>query len=191
MKKYNVAVVGYGWVATAHIPAINATRQARVTAICSSRPLDAAALSAQHGGPVAAFSSYEEMLRQPDIHAVSICSYPREHAAHAIAAARAGKHIILEKPISLTLEDARAVAAAVKAAGVRVCVCFECRFSSQFLATLVRTVPLEHPARRRRHQPPLRGLPRDGRSAALPRRRGRERHQRRHAFQQPYLRPLR
>jgi predicted dehydrogenase len=135
MKKYNVAVVGYGWVATAHIPAINATRQARVTAICSSRPLDAAALSAQHGGPIATYSSYEEMLRRPDIHAVAICSYPREHAAHAIAAARAGKHIILEKPISLTLEDARAVAAAVKAAGVRVCVCFECRFSSQFLAT--------------------------------------------------------
>ena len=70
MKKYNVGVIGYGWVATAHIPAINATRQARVTAICSSRPLDAAALSEQHGGPVAAFSSYEEMLRRPDIHEI-------------------------------------------------------------------------------------------------------------------------
>jgi predicted dehydrogenase len=49
MKKYNVGIVGYGWVATAHIPAINATTLGQVTAVCSSRPLDAAELSAKHG----------------------------------------------------------------------------------------------------------------------------------------------
>jgi UDP-N-acetyl-2-amino-2-deoxyglucuronate dehydrogenase len=135
MKKYNVAVIGYGWASTAHIPAINATTQARVTAVCSSRPLDAAELSARHGGPLEVIASFDEVLRRPDIHAVSICSLPRLHAAQVIAAARAGKHIILEKPISLTPADALAVAAAVKAAGVQVCVCFECRYSSQFLAT--------------------------------------------------------
>ena len=52
MKKYNVAVIGYGWVATAHIPAINATADAQVTAIYSSRPQDDAALSARHGSPI-------------------------------------------------------------------------------------------------------------------------------------------
>lgn len=135
MKKYNVAVIGYGWASTAHIPAINATTQAQVTAVCSSRRLEAAELSARHGGKIHAFTSLETMLRRSDIHAVSICSLPQQHAAQAIAAARAGKHIILEKPISLTLAEANAVATAVKAAGVTVCVCFECRFSSQFLAT--------------------------------------------------------
>ena len=45
MKKYNVGIVGYGWVATAHIPAINATSLGHVTAVCSSRKLDAAELS--------------------------------------------------------------------------------------------------------------------------------------------------
>ena len=44
MKQYNVGIVGYGWVATAHIPAINATPLGQVTAVCSSRKLDAAAL---------------------------------------------------------------------------------------------------------------------------------------------------
>ena len=44
MKKYNVGMVGYGWVATAHIPAINATSLAQVTAVCSSRKLDPAQL---------------------------------------------------------------------------------------------------------------------------------------------------
>ncbi|MEY2821012.1 MAG: hypothetical protein RL105_584, partial [Verrucomicrobiota bacterium] len=53
-KKYNVGIIGYGWAATAHIDAINATSQAQVTAVYSSRPLDSAALSARHGGKIKA-----------------------------------------------------------------------------------------------------------------------------------------
>ncbi len=135
MKKYNVAVIGYGWASTAHIQAINGTAQAQVTAIYSSRPQDPAELSARHGGAIATYTDLDALLQRRDIQAVSICSYPHQHAAHALAAARAGKHLILEKPISLTLADAQAIAAAVKAAGVKTCVCFECRYSSQFLAT--------------------------------------------------------
>lgn len=135
MKKYNVAVVGYGWVSTAHIQAINATSSGQVTAVWSSRPQDSVVLSGRHGGSIRAFSDLEAMLAQKDIHVVSICSYPHQHAAHAIAAARAGKHVILEKPVSLTIEDARAVEAAFRESGVRGCVCFECRFSSQSTAT--------------------------------------------------------
>jgi len=135
MKKYNVGIIGYGWVAGAHIAAINATAQARVTAVCSSRPLDAAALAAKHGGPIAACTDLAAMLADPDIHAVSICSYPYQHREHAVAAARAGKHLIIEKPLALSWKDCLAIGAAVKKAGVRTCVCFECRFSSQFLAT--------------------------------------------------------
>ena len=45
MKKYNVAITGYGWVATAHIQAINTTSNAQVAAIYSSRPQSAAELS--------------------------------------------------------------------------------------------------------------------------------------------------
>jgi len=135
MKKCNVAVIGYGWVATAHIQAINATAHAQVTAVYSSRPQDSAALSARHGSTIEAYTDVAAMLQRPDIHAVSVCSYPSQHAAHIIAAAKAGKHIILEKPITLTLKDAKAVAAAVAKAGVRTCVCFECRFSSQFQVT--------------------------------------------------------
>jgi predicted dehydrogenase len=135
MKKYNVGVIGYRWVASAHIPAINATGLAQVTAVCSSRPQDAAALTAQHGSPIETFTDLDVMLRRPDIHAVSICSYPSQHAQQVIAAAKAGKHIILEKPLTLTLEEANAIAEAVSKAGVKTCVCFECRFSSQFQVT--------------------------------------------------------
>lgn len=135
MKKYNVGIIGYGWVAGAHIQAINATSNAQVAAVCSSRPQTSAELSARHGGRIAAYTSLDQMLADPAINVVSICSYPHQHADQIVAAARAGKHLIIEKPITLSLADARRVAAAVKAAGVKTCVCFEARFSNQFLAT--------------------------------------------------------
>src|SRR5687767_6662643 len=135
MKKYNVAVLGYGWVSTAHIQAINATSHAQVTAIYSSRPQNNAELSARYGTAIQAYSDLDTLLKRPDIHAVSVCSYPSHHARHLIAAAQAGKHIILEKPLTLSLEDAKAIAQAVEKARVKTCVCFELRFSSQMLAT--------------------------------------------------------
>jgi predicted dehydrogenase len=134
-KKYNVGIIGYGWAATAHIDAINACKQAQVTAIDSSRPLDSAELSAKHGGSIKAYQSVEALLADPDIHIVDITSYPSQHSAQAIAAAQAGKHIILEKPMANSLEEVRAIVAAADANGVKGCVCFELRFSGQMIAT--------------------------------------------------------
>ena len=135
MKKINVGIIGYGWVATAHIPAINASPQAQVTKIFSSRKLDAAEVSARHGGKISYHTDLDEFLNDPDLHAVSICSYPFDHVKHAVAAAKAGKHLIIEKPLALSWRDCQTIEKAVKAARVKTCVCFECRFSSQFLAT--------------------------------------------------------
>lgn len=132
-KRYNVGIIGYGWVSTAHIAAINATPQAQVTAICSSRPLDSSQVSARHGGTIKCYTSLDEMLKDPELHVVSVCSYPQAHAKHAVAAAKAGKHLIIEKPLALNWQDCLAIQKAVQDAGVKTCVCFECRFSSQFL----------------------------------------------------------
>jgi predicted dehydrogenase len=131
MNPYNVGIIGYGWASTAHIEAINATSQAQVTAIWSSRKLDADHLSSMHGSPITCYTDLEKMLAEPDIQVVSICSYPYQHTSQAIAAARAGKHMIIEKPLALSWEDCLAIQAAVTEAGVKTCVCFECRFSSQ------------------------------------------------------------
>ncbi len=135
MKKYNVGIIGYGWVATAHIAAINATGRAQVTAVCSSRPQDPAALSAQWGGSIAAYADLDAMLADKSIDVVSVCSMPSLHARHVIAAARAGKQIIIEKPLAMNPRDLAAMQAAVRKAGVKTSVCFECRYSSQFQAT--------------------------------------------------------
>ncbi len=135
MKKYNVGIIGYGWVATAHIAAINNSPHAQVTAIYSSRPLDAKALSAKHGSEITTYTDLNKMLKQPGLNVVSVCSYPYQHTKHAVAAARAGKHLIMEKPLALSWKDCQAIEAAVKKAKVKTCVCFECRFSSQMQVT--------------------------------------------------------
>ena len=133
MKKFNVGIIGYSWAAEAHIAAINNTTYAQVTALCSSRNHDSAEISAKHGGTIQCYTDLAQMLADPELHAVSICSYPAEHATQAIMAAKAGKHLIIEKPIALSWEECLAVEAAVQEAGVKACVCFECRFSSQLI----------------------------------------------------------
>ncbi|MEO5600124.1 MAG: Gfo/Idh/MocA family oxidoreductase [Cyclobacteriaceae bacterium] len=135
MKKYNVGIIGYGWVATAHIAAINSSPYAQVTAIYSSRNLNDAELSREYGSEIKTYTDLDTMLKDKNLHIISICSYPYQHKDQALAVASAGKHIIIEKPLALSWEDCQAIEAAVKTAGVKSCVCFECRYSSQFLST--------------------------------------------------------
>ena len=138
MAELRIGVVGLGWVAGAHIETFKKVQGARVTAVCSRRPLDEAALAARFGIPLKAYQSYEEMIADETVDVIDICTPHPFHARQAIAAAKAGKHLIIEKPVALTLEDARALDIAVAEAGVRVCVCFELRFSAQ--ATAIRAV---------------------------------------------------
>jgi predicted dehydrogenase len=134
-KTWGVGVVGYGWAAGAHIAAINATRQGRVAAVCSSRPLDAGELAARHGGPIRVYRSLDELLADPTVAVVDVAGLPSLHRDQAVAAARAGKHLILEKPMANSPAEVREILAAARAAGVRGCVCFECRYSNQFQVT--------------------------------------------------------
>ncbi|HRX57093.1 MAG TPA: Gfo/Idh/MocA family oxidoreductase [Verrucomicrobiales bacterium] len=129
---YNVGIIGYGWAATAHIDAINGTSQGSVSAVYSSRELNGEEVSAKHGSAITPYQDLGKMLEESQVDVVSITSYPNQHRAQAIAAAEAGKHIILEKPIALTWEDCTAIRDAIKANGVKACVCFELRFISQF-----------------------------------------------------------
>lgn len=135
MPTTNVGLVGYGWAATAHIAAINATRQGRVTAVCSSRPLDAGELSAKYGTPIRVYRELDAMLADPAVDVVDVTGLPSLHRDHAVAAAKAGKNFILEKPMANTPEEVADIVTAATKAGVRGCVCFEARYSSQFLAT--------------------------------------------------------
>jgi predicted dehydrogenase len=88
----------------------------------------AAALAAQYGGQ--AFASLEAALDSSDL--IDICTPPAEHARATIAAARAGKHVVCEKPIARHLADAQAMIAACESAGVRLFVAHVVRFFPEF-----------------------------------------------------------
>ncbi len=134
-KIFNTGIIGYGWAATAHIPALQATGQCKVTSILSSRKLDDAELSAKYGCPITSFTDPAAFFAQADLEVVDITGFPQDHTRYAVQAAQAGKHFILEKPIALTWAECCEVEAAAKAAGVKTCVCFEVRFSGQFSTT--------------------------------------------------------
>src|SRR5262249_23870811 len=131
MNDINVGIVGLGWVAGAHISAFNKIPGAKVTAVCSRRELDPKELERQYGTPLKAYRSYEAMLAEPSINVIDVCTPHPLHAEQSIAAARAGKHLIIEKPIAIKYEDSVAMRNAIHEAGVKTCVCFEVRFSQQ------------------------------------------------------------
>ncbi len=138
MNQLNIGIVGLGWVAGAHISAFNKIPGARVTAVCSRRSLNEAELTEQYGTPLKAYRDYEQMLEDSSIEVIDICTPHPFHTSQAIAAAKAGKHLIIEKPVAINYEDAVAMRRAIHDAGVRTCVCFEVRFSQQ--ANLIRSI---------------------------------------------------
>ena len=131
MKPLRIGIVGMGWVAGAHIDAFKGVDGADVTAVCSRRSLDPADLQARHGVPLKVYNRFEDLIADPDIDLVDICTPHPFHPEQAIAAARAGKHLIIEKPIGIRWEDCLAVRDAIRESRVQTCVCFEVRFSRQ------------------------------------------------------------
>lgn len=132
MSDLRIGVVGLGWVAGAHIETFKSVKGARVVAACSRREQNAADLKAKYGIPLRSYTDFKKFLADPEIDVVDICTPHPQHAEQAIAAARAGKHVIIEKPLALSWKDAKAIRDAVKKAGVKAMVCFEVRYSAQF-----------------------------------------------------------
>lgn len=132
MSEFRVGVVGLGAVAGAHIETFGSVEGASVTAVCSRREHDPADLEQTYGTPLKAYTDFDSMLADPEIDIIDICTPHPLHPEQATAAARAGKHLIIEKPIAINWEEAKAMRDAIKTAGVRACVCFEVRFSAHF-----------------------------------------------------------
>jgi len=132
-KKLGVLVHGAGWVSTQHIKAFTANPHTRVVAI-SSRKLASARKRAEEAGlqDVGLYDSLEKALRHEGVDIVSVCTPQHLHAENAIAAAEAGKHIVIEKPIANSLDELKAMRKAVRKAGVRTVVSFVLRWNPLF-----------------------------------------------------------
>jgi predicted dehydrogenase len=101
--------------------------RARVVAVCS-RTEEHARQSAERWGAELGATSFEEVLKRPDVDVVHLCTPHHLHAPMAIAAARAGKHILTEKPMATSLEDADRMIEAARKADVLLMVSFNQRF---------------------------------------------------------------
>jgi len=117
-----VAIQGAGTVSSGHLRAYLNDPRCEVVAI-GSRTKDGAAAKAREVGldpaTLALYDSVDELIADPRVDALSICTPHQRHAADAIAAANAGKHLLVEKPIALNRDELAAMDDAVRAAGVK------------------------------------------------------------------------
>jgi UDP-N-acetyl-2-amino-2-deoxyglucuronate dehydrogenase len=117
LKPIHIAVVGCGRISRHHFDAIAKVEGLRLVAVCDSDPSRAAAAGKTLGVP--SFTSIDEMLALPGLDVVSLCTPSGLHPDHGILAARAGKHVITEKPMAVTLEAGRTLVDACEKARVR------------------------------------------------------------------------
>jgi 1,5-anhydro-D-fructose reductase (1,5-anhydro-D-mannitol-forming) len=124
--------LGWGIISTGlHVdhkiaPAISATPDAELVAVYSRDQARADACAQKHGAKVA-YSNLEALLRDSRVEAVFIASPNALHAQHALQAAQAGKHILSEKPMTTTLDDAVAMVRTCRARGVKLGVGYHLR----------------------------------------------------------------
>lgn len=131
-QKLRFAIVGCGVISSTHAKSIQELPDAELAAVCDVIESKARKLAETY--PADVYSDYNEMFKRDDIDVVSVLTPSGMHAEIGIAAARAGKHVIVEKPMDVTLEKGRALINACREAGVKLCVISQHRFDSPIMA---------------------------------------------------------
>lgn len=120
-RKLRVGIIGCGWIAGAHIDSYKRMPDVEVVAGCDLIPGKAAKFFKDNGveGVKTDYASHKEMLDDESLalDAVSVCTYNRQHAAPTIYALSKGVNVMLEKPFTVTLDEALEVMKAEKASG--------------------------------------------------------------------------
>ena len=122
MTDIKIGVLGCGSIAEiAHFPAIDGREGVRLIATCDVNP-ESAEDSAKRWGAEQWFTDYHEMYEKSKIDAVIIATPNNVHRNQAVAAAKAGIHIVVEKPMAVTNFEAWDIVNACKEAGVKLMV---------------------------------------------------------------------
>ena len=119
-------IVGAGVISAMHAEAISSLPGARLAAVTDVDAQRAAALAEAHGA--SAEPGLDELLGRPDVDVVCVCVPSGMHAQVGVRAAAAGKHLVVEKPIDVTLAAADRLIAAAEEAGVAMTVVSQTRF---------------------------------------------------------------
>ena len=116
MAKHRVGIIGVGGIAGAHHRALLKMPETTIAGIADTNAAQLAKRSKEWGVPACESS---EALLESDVESVFICTPPLTHRELVEQVAQAGKHIYLEKPIALSLDDADAIIAAAQQAGIK------------------------------------------------------------------------
>ena len=131
-RKLGYCVVGLGRISMQHfMPATKTSQYARVTAIVSGHRDKADRMAAEYGVPaknIYSYDNYNAIAGNPDIDAVYIALPNSMHAEYTIRAARAGKHVLCEKPMASTLADAQAMDDACRRSNRKLMIAYRCHF---------------------------------------------------------------
>jgi len=127
---HHIGIIGAGDYGAQHARALQAIDDARIVAASRTNAEALAQFTAEFG--CQGFTDYHALLAQPDIDTVVIATPHHQHTPIALAAAQAGKHILLEKPMAPTLAECDQILAAALAAGVRLMVGHTNRFASTY-----------------------------------------------------------
>ncbi|MDQ3854936.1 MAG: Gfo/Idh/MocA family oxidoreductase [Chloroflexota bacterium] len=128
---FNVGIVGAGVIGELHARAIQRLDSARVVAICEPREDAGRKLASEHEAQW--YPGLEELLDRPDLDVVILGTPSGLHPDQAIMAAQAGKHVISEKPMAVSLEGADRMIAAAREAGTQLAVIFQNRYNRDAL----------------------------------------------------------
>ncbi len=123
-------IIGTGAIAGHHIASINEIQNCQVAALCSSTE-ERARLAQQKFG-INSYASVQEMLVKEEIDVVCILTQSGNHLEPALAAAKAGKHVITEKPLEVTVQRADLMIEACKKAGVKLACIFQNRYTPSY-----------------------------------------------------------
>ncbi len=134
MPEHGFGLVGCGMIAEFHARAIAEIPGARVVAAFSRSEANGARIAGIVGGDTRIYDDLEAMLGRSDLDVVCVCTPSGAHRDPAVSAARAGKHVVVEKPLEITLPRCDAIISACDEAGVRLCTIFPSRFSPANLA---------------------------------------------------------
>jgi len=124
------AVIGLGMMGERHARIWDELPQTRLLGLYDIVPGKAAQLASQLGG--VACESLEQAVADPAVQILSVCTDDQSHLEPCLAAARAGKHVLVEKPLAVTLADCDAIIAACAAAGVKLMVGHVVRFDPRY-----------------------------------------------------------
>jgi predicted dehydrogenase len=138
MRRLNIGVIGFGWAGEQHARALKQlSDRAQLVGVAESNE-SVLQRVAQVDPRLFVTKDYRELLLLPQLDAVSICLPHKLHAPVAIAAAKAGRHVLVEKPLASTLPDADAMINAANSAGVVLMVAENVRFHDTYLAVASR-----------------------------------------------------